>query len=332
MKPKNQCAKGFTLVELLVVIAIIGILIALLLPAIQAAREAARRMSCVSNIRQVAMACHNYLSTHGEFPPGYGFQNVYGGSTGGGSEWPWCVRILPYLEQNNIYDQIDYTQNTGYDAWTGPYKEVMEHIAEASYPMFRCPSDPLALEPFEATTHTGQQRHARINYAGNFGWGNLEAGSQNVDEIGVRLHGVFRYNQSAKISHITDGTSSTLLLMELTAGHSETIRATITYDEGPVCMVNYPPNDETLDITRWCDERDGQDGEKTCRYRAGISHGGILVQQDMVIHTSRSHHPGGVNVALVDASARFVDDSVDPDVWRAAGTPAGGEIFEKSEL
>lgn len=337
---RNQFVKGFTLVELLVVIAIIGILIAMLLPAIQAAREAARRMSCSSNVRQVAMACHNYLSVYNEFPPGYGFQKSYGKTRLGDPEWPWCIRLLPYLEQTSLYDEIDYSFNPGSNAWTGSYGAMLKHITEAPFPMFRCPCDSLVRKPFNdegvcaaSGTLDPLHRHGRINYAGNFGWGNLESGSQGTDTPGVRIHGVFRYNRSAKIAEITDGTSNTLLLMELTAGNACTMRTAITYDEGPVCMVNFPPNDATPDRTRWCDKKDGQDdgATNTCYHRNGAL-GGVLTVQDMVLHTSRSYHPGGVNVALADTSVRFVDDSVDLEVWKAVGTPAGEEIFKLSEL
>ena len=95
---------GFTLVELLVVITIIGILIALLLPAVQAAREAARRMQCTNNAKQVALAIHLYHASNGQFPPGYGYMSTTYGAGGYSPDWAWCTRLFPYMEQQALAD------------------------------------------------------------------------------------------------------------------------------------------------------------------------------------------------------------------------------------
>ena len=313
---------GFTLVELLVVIAIIGILIALLLPAVQAAREAVRRLQCANNVRQVGLALHMYHDTNGRFPPGYGYmigQPGNGGTTATGPEWPWIMRLFPYIEQDAVVDEIDWTWNPGWSAGGVPVGNLQ--VMEAQVEILHCPSDPTVSTMFNAdrTCYPRGMPMARASYAGNFGQGQMEA----VD----RVPGIFGFNHGARIGDITDGTSHTLLTSELIAGGMCSIRGALSYDEGPVFMVDHTPNDPTPDLVRWCDSNDGQTAAQSpCVYRAGTLGGGVLGNTlNMILHTSRSMHPGGVNAGLCDGSARFITDDVSLDVWQKMGTPATGE-------
>ena len=311
---------GFTLVELLVVIAIIGILIALLLPAVQAAREAARRLQCSNNAKQLALAVHNYHETHGRLPPGYGYQADNPDPEFGDIEWPWAMRLLPYIEQQALYDMIDWNIGTGQPQNTGA-----EHLAMIATPIagFQCPSDPAARVPAGNGGACGLKVRSRISYAGNFGQGQLEDTAANG-----RIDGPFQRNDSLRIGDVRDGTSNTMLLGEIISGAPCTIRGSWTYDEGPVFMQDYTPNDRTPDLVRWCDERDGQPGAiAPCEYEGGPMGGTLGANMDMVLHTSRSMHPGGVTVALCDGSVRFVSESVALVVWQALGTPAEGELI-----
>ncbi|NOY42218.1 MAG: DUF1559 domain-containing protein [Planctomycetes bacterium] len=315
---KEKSLHGFTLVELLVVIAIIGVLVALLLPAVQAAREAARRMQCSNNTKQIALALHGYHGDHGAFPPGYGLPNKISGFN---TEWPWVPRIFPYVEQQAIFDLIDFEDHIGSTAST----PLQQQVTQPQIANFLCPSDPGALVRFNvgSVCWSSLKEYGRISYAGNFGQGQMEA----LD----RVEGIFGEYRGASFKHIQDGSSNTLLLSELIAGGGCTFRATHSYDEGPVFMQDYTPNDPTPDLVRWCDPEDANQGPSPCAPGGGTFGGGILGNQlDMVVHTSRSLHPGGVTVALADGSVRFVGDSISLLVWQALGTPAGEETLSDS--
>lgn len=127
---------GFTLVELLVVIAIIGILVALLLPAIQAARESARRSECGSKLRQLGMAVHNYHDVHTRLPAGY----IYNG-TAGDPEWGWPVAIFPFLELASLYDQFDPGRSRLKQYYYSGAPATTQTLCQTPLPAFRCPSD-----------------------------------------------------------------------------------------------------------------------------------------------------------------------------------------------
>jgi prepilin-type N-terminal cleavage/methylation domain-containing protein len=314
---------GFTLVELLVVIAIIGILIALLLPAIQAARESARKTACINNSKQIGLACQNYHSDHKVFPPGYGMlpANGYGTGIGQGSqaagqpysEWSWLAWIFPYLEENASAKNIDWKWNPG-GAGSG-YPAGNLAIVTGKYSVYQCPAD------VSVTTNWNEGQacagggwsalgHSRASYAGNFGQGRLEAAN--------KIQGVFRYNKSLRLSRITDGTSKTLLTSEIIPGGACSIRGTISYDEGPVFMQDYLPNDATPDQVRWCDTADKSKGSAPCQDSVSTL--------NMVLHTSRSMHPSVVVVGMCDGSTTFITEDVVITAWRGMGTPSGNEV------
>jgi len=312
---------AFTLVELLVVIAIIGILIALLLPAVQAAREAARATQCSNNLKQLGLAMHMYHDTYRRFPPGYGYQST---PSANNMEWPWIPRILPYIEQGALYDSINWAYHSGSTA-TPP--AAMQPLWVAQISIFQCPSDPTVSDLWNSTqtcvvpagSGTPAVKISRCSYAANFGRGQMEA---DYPPDGDRVDGVFSVNHGARIGDILDGTSQTLLLCEIIPGHDCTIRGAIIYDEGPVVMTDHTPNDLTPDIVRWCDDLDEQpDARAPCDGVLGTNY-------DMVLHTSRSMHPGGVSCGLCDGSVRFVAETIALDVWWALGTPDGGEVIE----
>ncbi len=319
---RKQC-RAFTLVELLVVIAIIGILIALLLPAVQAAREAARRMQCSNNVKQVGLAVHMYHQSHGHFPPGYGYMISGIGKSGTyDPEWPWILRLFPYMELDDSLKDIDWTWNPGIafnGIPVGNQKIIMADISG-----LQCPSDPTASKSFneDGICSAASPPYGRSSYAGNFGRGQMEAN--------VRIDGVFAYNHGAKIRDISDGTSHTLLVSELIPGGSCTIRGAVAYDEGPVFMQDHTPNSRALDMVRWCDPVDGQaDAVAPCLNNGGSS--GVLTQLNMVVHTARSMHPGGVNTGMCDGSVRFVAENIPLEIWQALGTPDGGESIDEDD-
>jgi prepilin-type N-terminal cleavage/methylation domain-containing protein len=327
---------AFTLVELLVVIAIIGVLIALLLPAVQAAREAARRSQCTNNTKQVALAVHNYATAHGALPMGYGLLPEGGYGTGVAetpgqkqyAEWPWATRILAYLEQNAITTRIDWKWNPG-NAQNFP--DVIRTVVSAKIASFHCPSDDTAKTNWADagacySNSLFPAGFGRISYAGNFGYGEgvnpasgqLEARFEGIRPGARRIHGVFGYNHGDKFSEITDGTSNTLLTSELIIGGICTIRGNQCYDEGPVFMEFYRPNDPTPDLVRWCDPQDKlPEAIAPCL--------DSVTTLNMVLHTSRSMHPGIVVASTCDGSTHVINDDVDLEVWRALGSPRGEE-------
>jgi prepilin-type N-terminal cleavage/methylation domain-containing protein len=195
---------GFTQIELLVVIAIIAVFIALLLPAVQKAREAANRASCENNLKQIALAAHNYHGACNCFPPGATPSPPSGASA--------LALLLPHLEQGNLYQKFDFST----DVYTGP---VNGPARAQQVPTFLCPSDPSQgyyQDPFPPGYISGKS-----NYAANMGahgWWKERSGTTQVKD--PALNGVFAWNSSTRISDITDGCSNTLLFAEVKRGAS----------------------------------------------------------------------------------------------------------------
>jgi prepilin-type processing-associated H-X9-DG protein len=243
----------------------------------------------------------------------------------GGGEWPWTVRIMPYLEQDTIYTDIVWHEN-GAGGWF--YKKY-EHVVSAQISSFLCPSDPGAAQLFCLAHWVDEDGWGRMSYGGNFGIGQQEAGELNRDIPGVRIHGVFKYNHGDSVDDIEDGTSHTALVAEIIVGQGPyTIRGVNTYDEGPVMMFDYTPNDRTPDIVRWCGPQD----DITQNPRAIAPCIRATSTQNMILHTARSLHPGGVQVGLCDGSVRFVNEMVRLNVWQALATPRGGEVLSHKDL
>ena len=327
---------GFTLVELLVVIAIIAILIALLLPAVQAAREAARRSQCVNNLKQMALAFHNYESTYGRFPPG-AFQGalVYG-SWHYGSGGNWHVTILPYMEQGPMYDQLDLANPPSYPGVGGP------HVAETlingvkmrglTVPYATCPTDDHAPVIFNAPANNDGQGPGDIavtNYAANRGVMDLRwhGGCQQFNNVLRITHERDKHpawgmmanywgdclsskacsgiignaGYGAKLAEIRDGTSNTFAIGEILPECRDDIgwygSDMWSYNRHPTnTFANAPPNFDT------CPEFTG----------------GCDNKSDWIgSRAFKSKHPGGVNFGLCDGSVRFISDTIDLQTyWR----------------
>ncbi len=299
--------QGFTLVELLVVIAIIGVLVALLLPAVQAAREAARRSQCSNNLKQIALGMHNHHDTHLGLPPAQGPSGCCWGT--------WQVLVFPYVEQNNAYDLY---QNWGGNDSTGPrYGSAPNstNVTNRRYDAFTCPSDPSPNSPIGNLTNH--------NYAVNYG----NTAYSQVDLNGVVFAGAPFAKADAQnkmrgknFSSITDGTSNTLLVAEVLQGQGSDLRGFTWWGDGAQFSAFLAPNSTQPDriySSSYCNNLPQQ----------GLPCA-VSSTSDPTMFASRSQHPGGVQVALCDGSARFVAETIDLNTWRAMASSRGGEVVQ----
>jgi prepilin-type N-terminal cleavage/methylation domain-containing protein/prepilin-type processing-associated H-X9-DG protein len=297
---------GFTLIELLVVIAIIGVLIGLLLPAVQKVRAAAQRLSCANNLKQLGLALHHYHDNQASFPPAY--VELYPLT----DRATWQVLILPFVEQDNLYRTYDPNETTG----GGPDNFALNRTQVR---LFRCPAD-IELAPKRYPPEPTLGPWAMGSYLANNGLGPMR--SDWKPETSVVRPGVFMVNSKTRLSDITDGTSNTLLLGEClnvagTADH-EDWRGNLTYPESCVFHWNYPPNSPNPDWLR--DVLCVSVPEAPC---VG-THAAYNDRREIL--TARSRHPGGVQVLLGDGRVAFVRDGIDLQTWQALGSPAGGEV------
>jgi prepilin-type N-terminal cleavage/methylation domain-containing protein len=316
--------KGLTLVELLVVIAVIGILVALLLPAVQAAHAAARRISCANNLKQICLATHNYHDSYQTFPPSAANQR-------GKTFDPWSsqARLLPYLEKENLEELID---------WKLEYA-LQPDVTRVRVATFLCPS-----EINDQQRETSSLTHYPLNYAINLGvWFVYDPVS------GRGGQGLVYPNSATGMASVTDGTSNTLAFAEVKAytpylrdggnPNSWNARVPSTPHEIGSLGGSFKSNSGH---TEWVDGRAHQTGFTSMFTpntvipfeRQGTTYdidfnssreGKTTDQMTYAVVTSRSHHAGGVQVALVDGSTRFVAETVDLNAWRALATRSGGE-------
>ncbi len=324
--------RGFTLVELLVVIAIIGILVALLLPAVQAAREAARRMSCSNNLRQWGLALANFEGARREFPSSWRL-------TGDGSMDGWSApaQLLPYVEQAALADLIDldvsYNNHPPLDDGSGK----LLPLRAIRVPVLLCPSE---VRDLVRQTATGEPEHYPLNYGANVGiWYVFDPATRTPSP------GAFRPLEGNRAGNFPDGMSNTVAFAEVKAytpyfrnagltdpaepdiasvgalggdfksnsGHTEWVdgrshQAGVTALFGPNTKVPYVADGTVYDID-WTNMQEGK--SPTAKTYAAV--------------TSRSYHPSGVQVVNMDGSVHFVAETIDLAVWRAAFTRDGSE-------
>ena len=296
---RGRNRRGFTLIELLVVIAIIAILIALLLPAVQQAREAARRASCKNNMKQIALALHNYHENFGSFPPGI-VARLQGRSSNRrlfGYGWTFHSKILPQVEQQALYDRVKATMGTDDGIYRSPFQRLAS--TDTVIPVFQCPSQPGGDRQFG-----GMSGEQPSNYNGNIGT-TVFNNCNGINPRCARANGVFFVNSNIAFKDITDGTSTTFLVME------------VQCRMGP----GMPGGDRNYNFARGADGNPPRD----------LSESLIGTERNDPINSGNqeaagSYHSGGCHVALCDGSARFVNELINLTTYRRLSTRSSGTV------
>ena len=319
---------AFTLIELLVVVAIIAILIALLLPAVQQVREAARRTQCRNNMKQIGLALHNYLDVYRAFPPAFCTTSQQNANATAAS-WSAQARILPFLEFGNAYRDIQLDLD-----WHDQVDSGVTFLRISSY---ICPSEPND----QHRTRNGRAYVSPTNYCFNLGeWFVYDPVTHNIG------NGAIGVNSRTQPRDFLDGLSNTLFVSEVRA-YQPYVRNTA--DPGAAlpadhaALTNLAGQFKTTGHTVWPDGRVHHTGFTTTfppNFNVPLVHDGEEfdidftsrqegksgTQKTFAAITSRSYHAGSVNVTLADGSVKSINNSIDLNVWRALGSRAGGEF------
>lgn len=313
--PRKRSA--FTLIELLVVIAIIAIMIGLLLPAVQKVREAAARMSCSNNLKQLGLAQHNYHDQNGSLMPVMGPNGCCWGT--------WAVLVLPFIEQENAYKlyqnwggKNDDTGNTGFPAASNGTAGIRystapntTNVTNRRYKTMTCPSDQENAPIGSITNH---------NYAVNGGTGGTYRTTPTGAASGFTPQpGMFdggSLSRKIRLTDVTDGLTNTVMVAEVLQGKSSDLRGFVWWGDASAFSTFAPPNTTTPDqiyTSGYCNNLPAQN--LPCTGAGGA------------VFYTRSRHSGGVNVCLGDASVRFVTNSVTPSTWLYMGSASDGQVI-----
>jgi len=309
---------GFTLVELLVVITIIGILIALLLPAVQAAREAARRLQCSNNLKQIALALHGYHAAHDTLPYGSGSCNYQDSRSWGGT---WPTMILPQLEQQGLYNQIDFNKHM---------KDQPAQVVTTVISVYVCPSDAIGScvldgryaadnpSPAAGLWYTGSigpisfcplcddPAYHQTPSPNNYCCQGSNLGTSGVGIAGEHVGMFGRFHTAVSFNMVRDGLSNTILLGETLPRQCSLFSLfTVNFNLSPTSIpINVMESDEGQPFA-------GVNWDRICGFK--------------------SVHPGGANFAMADGSIHFFPETIDYRLYNNLGTRAGGEPVQAPE-
>lgn len=351
---------AFTLVELLVVIAIIGLLVAILLPAVQAAREAARKSQCSNHIRQLALGFQNHHASKEYFPEsqiGSGEPDGHGGCRGG--MYSWHARILPYIEESGLHDSINFNMNMADSCTSGEDGTISQlhpnaRAAATEVPVFLCPSDGVT---GSNAAVMGLSNPASDNFAGNAGWPTKTTGI-NGDQESSKYNGIVSLRNPARpdlttlarslvrIRHVSDGLSKTAAISERLIQSAVDRVAILEGDQRLQSFHITGANRALGQMVKRCSSTATHADAQHSAYlgRAWISgwsptgatyrhlktpnqtncHFGDSFTTGESIITPSSDHAGGVNVAMADGHVKFVSDDVDAIVWWRMGNRQDG--------
>jgi len=310
---RRRC--GFTLIELLVMIAIIAVLISLLLPAVQQAREAARRTQCKNNLKQIGLAIHNYHDTHRTFPPGYIARSVRKLDPAGAESGPgfsWATLILPQIDEDPLYRHFDFNEDAKDPHNLDHGQEILDQ--------FLCPTDPA---PPRFALPDGTEL-ASANYVGIYGFGNMSM----MPGTGT---GVFHRNSSVRIRDVSDGTSNTICVGERMHVHdnvpmldatnsNSTWYAVIAGAARPAGMMNPTMMEQSPSLVL------GHLGQDAMGPMAAMYH--TPNSTNHIVNFS-SNHAGGVQFLLCDGSVHFMSDNTHYETFRSLGERADGNVISE---
>jgi prepilin-type N-terminal cleavage/methylation domain-containing protein/prepilin-type processing-associated H-X9-DG protein len=353
LESSNRLPCGFTLVELLVVIAIVGVLIALLLPAVQAAREAARRAHCVNNLKQLGLALHNYENAYHAFPPlMFGYSGI---NDQGWGMYSVFAYLMPFYEEGVNAEGRNSQINVQSD------DANKAALSRTRMPVMECPSD-WNTPQWQTTVPV----RAPANYAACYGtWVEV---TRKFDGLFGIMSGFGELNMPpVRVHRVTDGLSHTMAFAEVCTGPTTASAPRDPVQECYNAETSVPTNSLSaaraallaLDwrVKPWqpCDGDSGglgiRGGGRATMWAMGTLHNGAafnailppnspcwmanatlspwpFLQGISLVAPSASRHGGGVNVCLGDGSVRFIADEIDPDTWSALSTRAGGELIE----
>jgi prepilin-type N-terminal cleavage/methylation domain-containing protein/prepilin-type processing-associated H-X9-DG protein len=342
--------RGFTLIELLVVIAIIGVLIALMLPAVQGARASARRSQCASNLKQLVLAIMSYENDNGALPPTAicASSDATNACFGRTPDFSMKARLLPFLDQEEIYNALNFS---------ALFNDVVNTTVRCQrISIFICPSDGNnPAQGITVTTGGFTGSPGTTSYPNNIGTFAPENASGNIDGPAYYPGGAAPSSDTVTLATITDGTSNTAIFSEYTRFRSTTQNGVFqiyqdTRDSAKVaapllalfqnCQAAVPIAPAGGALTSydgmkgldWLFQHCGNGGcyshvmppnKKACYFSASKTAG----HPTSTLIGASSYHPGGVNVAFLDGSVRFIKDSIGPQIWWALATKAGGEIL-----
>jgi prepilin-type N-terminal cleavage/methylation domain-containing protein/prepilin-type processing-associated H-X9-DG protein len=323
---------GFTLVELLVVIAIIGILVGLLLPAVQAAREAARRMQCWNNLKQIGLGLHNYHDVYKKFPFGNYLDKSFLATNPShptlNSQWSWSIMLLPYIEQSPMFNQLNVGPNTFEFCANDPARLAM---LKTPLPAFICPSDLEAgvnrNRPFLMKGGGGLCNGMRLTVDTEFAKSNYMGCNGNDDNDGIFDSGS---NRQIGFRDITDGTSNTIIVGERRSRRY----VNQSVNTGPWAGVWAGQELSCTGITNvWCLLGKTEYQMNSGKHREGA---GSTTASDEPLIAFGSEHTGGANFVLADGSVRFISDSIqwnddptgtnDKGTYHLLGSMADGQV------
>jgi prepilin-type N-terminal cleavage/methylation domain-containing protein/prepilin-type processing-associated H-X9-DG protein len=299
---------GFTLIELLVVIAIIAILIGLLLPAVQKVREAAARMKCSNNLKQLALAMHSYHDSNTVFPIGQ--YNDFYSNDGPFIRGCWLIPILPFIEQQGLFANFESSNNAnGWALFAANKTKVLPNVM--------CPSDPSSpktdtLDTNITTAGISEKQGMHTNY--------LACSGSTAYGSGKNLNGIFYVKSKTKITDVRDGTSNTLMLGEIlvvadtNANNDQRGRYANSWEGNNWFSTLNPPNSTVSD-------RLGYQGISIPN--APITNVANNGTQNL---SARSTHSGGANFSLADGSVRFIQNNIDPLIYNQLGSRELGEV------